>query len=416
MKCLLFLALVASATAFPSEGDTPHVEPMGEPIRGTFDSRQFSPGGGLTQSLFSLGLFPRLQITFTNAMCPGTGSNANQQGVCLAPEECNELNGRRIATCATGFGACCRVSKGCGDNIKEGLAYFETDDDFTKASSICKATIQKANDSICQIKLEFEEFILAQPSKLSPTVSTGACPDNFQVNGGTRAPAICGMNTGQHMYVDFPHGSDVITIDASGQLNMPDRKIGIKIIQIACDSPMRAPLDCLQYYNSASGTIRSFNFPNSAPNDYILRQLPHQDYKVCIKRQAQRNSICYNTCSVNVQNAEPENQAFSISYANSDIVSGAGTFSEHPCPDDYLLIPGAYDQVNVTNVADRFCGENLNPTPGSPSSITVCSQNFDLYYHTDGSEDHECRGGESAVCSASAKNNNQGFCLTYSQI
>jgi hypothetical protein len=308
------------------------------------------------------------------------------------------------------------VSKGCGDNINEALAYFETDEDFTKASSICKTTIQKANTSICQVKLEFEEFMLAQPSILSDSVSTGSCPDNFQVNGGTKAPAICGDNTGQHMYVDFPDGSNTITIDASGQLTMPDRKLSIKIIQIACESPLRAPQDCLQYFNSASGTVRSFNFPPSNQNQAILRQLPHQDYKVCIKRQAQRSTVCYNTCSFNIKGQSPENQAFTLSYARRDGIAGAGTFGNATCPEDYLLIPGAYGQGDLTLSADRYCGENLNPLPGAKSSITVCSSNFDLYYHTDGSEDTECRGGSPKPCTSKPMNNNQGFCLSYSQM
>lgn len=405
MFLFVLLAVMATVQAVPVNE---HEAQAAGYVNDGFNSRQLFP-----LSLSNLGFFPRLQITFTNAMCPGTGSNANHEGVCLSAEECTGLDGRRISTCATGFGACCRVSKGCNSNIREALAYFETDDDFTQASSICKVTIQKANASICQVKLEFDEFQLAQPIKLSSTVSTGACPDNFQVNGGTRAPAICGTNTGQHMYVDFPHGSDVITIDASGQLHLPERKLSIKVVQISCDSPLRAPLDCLQYFNSASGTIRSFNFPSSNPSDHILRQLPHQDYKVCIKRQAQRNSICYNTCSFNVQGAVPENQAFSLSFPGEDAVAGSNT---DRCPDDYLLIPGAYDQVNVSSIADRFCGENLNPMAGAKSSITVCSQNFDLYYHTDGSEDVECRGGKNEPCKTDPSNNNQGFCLSYSQI
>lgn len=44
-----------------------------------------------------------------------------------------------------------------------------------------------------------------------------------------------------------------------------------------------APQDCLQYYTSASGVIRSFNWKDIAGT--ATRQLANQDYKICFRSE-----------------------------------------------------------------------------------------------------------------------------------
>lgn len=58
----------------------------------------------------------------------------------------------------------------------------------------CQVTINKP-DNICQLRLDFEEFTLAQPDQ------NGLCTtDSFMVRTtvGERLPILCGENDGQH--------------------------------------------------------------------------------------------------------------------------------------------------------------------------------------------------------------------------
>ena len=58
----------------------------------------------------------------------------------------------------------------------------------------CQVTIEK-QPSVCQLKLEFDEFTLAPPDE------NGLCTtDSFMVRTtvGARLPILCGDNLGQH--------------------------------------------------------------------------------------------------------------------------------------------------------------------------------------------------------------------------
>ena len=58
----------------------------------------------------------------------------------------------------------------------------------------CQVTIEKS-PNVCQLRLDFEEFTLAQPDE------NGLCTtDSFMVRTtvGERLPILCGDNSGQH--------------------------------------------------------------------------------------------------------------------------------------------------------------------------------------------------------------------------
>lgn len=62
------------------------------------------------------------------------------------------------------------------------------------STDTCQVTIEKPAN-ICQLRLDFEEFILAQPDQ------NGLCTtDSFMVRTtvGERLPILCGENEGQH--------------------------------------------------------------------------------------------------------------------------------------------------------------------------------------------------------------------------
>lgn len=58
----------------------------------------------------------------------------------------------------------------------------------------CPITVQKVDSNICQYRLDFEEFTLAQPEPIDHICES----DVFVVAGGRPVPPICGENAGQH--------------------------------------------------------------------------------------------------------------------------------------------------------------------------------------------------------------------------
>ena len=68
------------------------------------------------------------------------------------------------------------------------------------------------------------------------------------------------------------------------------------------------------------------------------------------------------------------NSAVGTTYTDQTRPSGITVAT---CLYDYLLIPGGRDSKNVE--ADRYCGNELNPSPGSVNFITKsCNNNNDI--------------------------------------
>ena len=119
------------------------------------------------------------------------------------------------------------VTLGCGGTASENCTYFESTGNEMGA---CRAKICPCNDNICQMRLDFNSFVINQPStcklkdvqklarllkisKLTATTSVAiinnnknAYPasqcitDQFMVTtpGSNPPPMICGTNTGEH--------------------------------------------------------------------------------------------------------------------------------------------------------------------------------------------------------------------------
>lgn len=88
------------------------------------------------------------------------------------------------------------------------------------------------NEGICQLRIEFLDFSLAQPS------GDGICnTDVFSVSGGaSNVPSLCGENSGQHVIVDFSDKSPILlTIKATATYTY-GRHWNIRVAQIGCDS------------------------------------------------------------------------------------------------------------------------------------------------------------------------------------
>ena len=68
---------------------------------------------------------------------------------------------------------------------------------FTTPTSAtdCAYTINKINDNICQLRLDFQTF-----SGFATSTTAGSCYDTLAMAGqtGVDPPSICGTNTGFH--------------------------------------------------------------------------------------------------------------------------------------------------------------------------------------------------------------------------
>lgn len=176
--------------------------------------------------------------------------------------------------------------------------------------SRCGYQIHRASHKICQLRIDFLAFSLAQPN------GDGECTtDYFTVeNAASNIPRICGENTGSHVYVDVRGSFPISIIVATSESRTFNRRWQLQVTQIKCLSHLRgkcfglilkfsfivglsAPANCLQYYPEPTGFIMSFNY-NRDENGNLnsigvsgTRQLANTDYNICIKRS--KCSITY---------------------------------------------------------------------------------------------------------------------------
>jgi len=338
-----------------------------------------------------------------------TGDAAHPHGTCFFYDDCVSLGGVATAQCAPGLGVCCYMTRTCGQTITTNLTSF-VNPSYPSAdttSNRCVTEVELIDSNVCQLRLDFIKMEIAGPSTAS-----GVCDKDFFMETGniieSRIPKICGNNTGQHMYVDVdPKGGNLhLTMDLA--LLAASRSWEIKVTQIKCDSVERAPSGCLQYFNTTSGDVRSFNYIDYTPQDLSAGpvegvHLASQNYRVCIAPQPGFCSIDWqraSTTSFGMTGPVSETAANIIGSADAGWPSSADALA---CP-DFLLIPGgSHPEISATELAgnrDRFCGSYF-PT------VSSTLQPFMLHVVTDASE-------TTTVGTATAPDdNNVGFNLNY---
>jgi len=250
-------------------------------------------------------------VRFPNAAC--VGSNANM-GTCYTAEECEDNSGTASGSCADGYGVCCIFSINCGGKSSQNLTMFMSNNVETGA---CSAEICKVNSDIVQLRLDFTSFVLSNPAAglatsfgllngtpipaiaggVGYTINGQCNEDSFTVSspGSVGSPEICGVNTGDHMYIDASDSCNSLTFQI-GDVTFT-RQWNIKITQYAMDFPNKAPKGCLQFHFAGDGNddgdldptvIRSFNW-----NGGNGRHLANQDYNICVRRESSIRRICY---------------------------------------------------------------------------------------------------------------------------
>jgi len=219
-------------------------------------------------SLFSVVQFP-------NDVCT-SASSSTTIGTCYTTSECTSRGGGAEGTCAAGFGVCCVISTSeCSATVSTNNTYIRNPGYPTSytptTTGTCTNTIKKMSDDICQLRLDFETMT-------GYTFTTaGACTATFQATGGSgrNPPAICGTNTGFHMYVEFgAASSDDIELKTS--YDAVSKQWNILTRQISCTASWKAPPDCVQYFTGVSGSIKSYNFGQI---------IQGQDYSNCIRQE-----------------------------------------------------------------------------------------------------------------------------------
>merc|ERR1711971_486829 len=259
-------------------------------------------------------------VRFPNAACVGSNSN---MGTCYTAEECEDNSGTASGSCADGYGVCCIFSINCGGTSSQNLTMFMSNN---VAAGACGAQICKTTSDIVQLRLDFTSFVISNPAAgvgesfallngvPDPSaVSTllynidGQCnTDSFKVSspGSVGSPEICGVNTGEHMYIDASDSCNTLTFQI-GDVTFT-RQWNIKVTQYTMDFPNKAPKACLQYHFAGDGNddgdldptiIRSFNW-----NEGAGRHLANQDYNICIRRESTNSRVCYSQDSTTFLN------------------------------------------------------------------------------------------------------------------
>jgi len=297
-------------------------------------------------------------INFPNIACNGT----NRVGTCYTAEECAERDGTAEGQCADGFGVCCQTQIPCGGASRENNSFMMMAQVNNPPSSVCSHKIVPLNSNICRIRLDFTLFNIAGPvlgtvvaAAGDPATTTGGAigtcnRDTFSVSspGNLATPIICGLNTGQHLFVDAVTAGNTATFTFN--TDVVARSYDIRVIQFECGDTQGGPSDCLQYFTGPTGTVASFNFPlNTATVGATETHLVNQHYQVCFRRESGRCRICY-IPSVTVEgtanNIPAKQSSFGLSVSSNAATDPALSETDPGnCMADYLTIPYAFSST-----------------------------------------------------------------------
>lgn len=192
----------------------------------------------------------------------------------MSKKACVSSGGISAGSCGV-LGSCCIYQGSCRSVINANESYFVSPN-FPNSQvdrmdpPICIFTLQRDNLfqkwPICQIRIDFDDFTLAPPYN----GSCGGLTDSFVISGasnfnmsGLPETGVCGDMGGQHMYFNVdPDDTSrplLLVMNAANE-RIFNRRWSIRIRQIPCRSPSKAPPGCLQYYTENEGSIESFNY------------------------------------------------------------------------------------------------------------------------------------------------------------
>lgn len=124
--------------------------------------------------------------------------------------------------------------------------------------------------------MDFEAFSIKGLALTTEVAQS--CIDSFVATGATglATPTICGLNAGQHIYLDFgPSSTAQATLAftfATTSTITTQRQWDIRASQIPCGSNYRPPVGCLQYHTGLTGSFQTFNYLESATPGHLSEQ------------------------------------------------------------------------------------------------------------------------------------------------
>uniref|UniRef100_A0A1B0GI96 CUB domain-containing protein n=2 Tax=Lutzomyia longipalpis TaxID=7200 RepID=A0A1B0GI96_LUTLO len=303
---------------------------------------------------------------------------------------------------------CCTAFLGCGGSAHLKRVYIERPEVFETS---CNHNIIMINENICQLRLDFEEFELAPPFDVGGTPT--CIFDNFQVKDFQ----LCGVNDGQHVYVDVTPGTQLnveLTFTLTDRMVNPglvNPRWRILVTQIECppavatlrdgrnlidesvpyeqyipeitrepkvyhtappayvlDQAILAPRGCLQYFPNPSGIIESFNFQNGRGT-----YPGNMNYAICFRRRPNDKRISFTSHFFQL--------GFTILSADNEGYDNI-CFTQIESPgrsEDYLFIPQAVRQSFPNVRASYFCAQSLANT----SVIATQSGPFVIHFNSD---------------------------------
>ena len=209
-------------------------------------------------------------------MC--TGKDSGDMGTCFTTSECSSKGGKVDGNCAAGFGVCCTFTfSSCGSSVTQNISYI-TNPNYPSAYTVtsttsCTYSVTPLNSDICQLRLDLDTFNLAS------STTDGSCTDTFAISvGDMDYPDLCGINSGQHMYLETDRATSSQTLTLTVAATTGSATFKIKISQIPCFANYKAPSGCLQYYTGRSGRVKSFNRSNG-------KMLYNLRYSACVRRE-----------------------------------------------------------------------------------------------------------------------------------
>jgi len=422
-------------------------------------------------SLFSV-------VTFGNEECTsGTSiSGGATAGTCYSSTECSDKNGMASGNCASGFGVCCvflNTAVAAATTISENRTRIRNAEfpSITTATAVVTAayTVNKMKDDICQIRLDFDTFVIAGPAVTTEALALGggsACQDTFQIsttdqvstnsNPAYSAGVLCGVLTGQHLYVELsPTAADTMVMTLTTAISttitpaIAQRAWDLKVSQIECHATYKAPPGCHQYFMTPVGKMSSMNFAlvtgatraANAQNSGLHLATSH--IRSCVRRAKNMCCVEYQLCNshngvsladagtgTGAPNQGIYHDSFSLDMDTTPFTiaatqSGIG-MTDNECTGDYIEIPSSMSRscgamygsyLNTQNT--RYCGAKLGSnmqscvlTQTGSSSICDCSEPWAVTMHFDDLGDTGLVGGNANQGASSFP---RGVCLDYKQ-
>jgi len=418
------------------------------------------PESNREEKLFSLFTI----VNFKNDPCRSTDTSSNsnsgsgyRNGTCYTSSECTDKGGSPKGKCAAGFGICCVFTLN-GDESTQTVNYNDTyiqnpgfPTVYTDTSSL-SYTVNKCQDDICWIRLDFDTFELASQTSERSNI------DSFEMKESESLynyPVLAGSNSGQHVYIELGTSNTAtasLAFTFSTTTNSDDRNWDIKVSQYTCYDSNAPYQGCFQWFTGLTGTITTFNYGSDTNNIH----LPNQNYRACVRQEEDYCCVKYSVCSYSstsltgTSNNSPQDfnldQGFlpaatapcnalgqsctSGGTPAQTTVTGAaliGTYCssnnaaiasvETDYTGDFITIQGSASTCSRTDNANGnqyYCGAELNTGAGNTQSIDICdcSPLFGIRVHTDATYDY----GTTAASTTAPDTGPSGVCLDFTHV